>query len=167
MEITLRSETLEDQAEIFELTRAAFEPMPYSGGNEPQIIDNLRSEGALTISLVATRVDEIVGHIAFSPVSSSTQSEYWYALGPVSVHPTFQGQGIGKKLILEGLAQLKDRGATACILVGYPEYYSRFGFHLAPNLAPSSQPKDYFMLKSFAENFEQDQQLDFHPVFYK
>ena len=55
-------------------------------------------------------------------------SRNWYGLGPVSVLPAHQQQGIGKALIREGLARLKDMNAQGCCLVGHPEYYRTFGF---------------------------------------
>jgi putative acetyltransferase len=36
----------------------------------------------------------VVGHIAFSPVKISDGTKDWYGLGPVSVLPEYQKQGI-------------------------------------------------------------------------
>jgi putative acetyltransferase len=49
-------------------------------------------------------------------------------LAPVAVVPELQTQGIGSKLIREGLKQCKQAGYDAAVLLGYPAYYSRFGF---------------------------------------
>lgn len=49
-------------------------------------------------------------------------------LGPVAVHPTHQGEGIGGFLIRESLSKAKDLGWDRVILVGDAPYYSRFGF---------------------------------------
>jgi putative acetyltransferase len=70
----------------------------------------LRAAGALTISLVAEIDGQVVGHIAFSPVTVSDGATGWYGLGPVSVLPDYQKQGIEKALINEGLSSLKDMG---------------------------------------------------------
>jgi putative acetyltransferase len=53
----------------------------------------------------------VVGHIAFSPVTISGGTPDWYGLGPVSVLPEYQRQGIGKALIHEGLSRLRSMQA--------------------------------------------------------
>ena len=73
------------------------------------------------MSLVAEVDGRVVGHIAFSPVAMSDGTNHWYGLGPVSVLPQCQRRGIGKALIQEGLARLKELGAKGCCLVGHPQ----------------------------------------------
>lgn len=70
----------------------------------------------------------VIGHVAFSPVTVSDGTPQWYGLGHVSVLPEHQEQGIGKRLIEEGLARLKVLNAGDCCLVGHPEYYTKSGF---------------------------------------
>jgi putative acetyltransferase len=112
----------------------------------------LRAANTLTVSLVAEVDARVVGHIAFSPVTISDGSEDWYGLGPVSVFPDFQKQGIGKSLIHEGLSLLKASGARGCVLVGDPEYYERFGFRNIPNLIFDGVPQEYFLALPFDDN---------------
>ncbi|WGV16462.1 GNAT family N-acetyltransferase [Fuscovulum ytuae] len=50
-------------------------------------------------------------------------------LGPVAVHPTRQGEGLGGLLINESLAEARRLGWERVMLVGDAPYYSRFGFH--------------------------------------
>jgi putative acetyltransferase len=88
----------------------------------------------LTISLVAEIDGQVVGHIAFSPVTISDGAIGWYGLGPVSVLPEHQKKGIGKSLISEGLSLLKKLGGQGCVLVGHPAYYKRLGFQNFPEL---------------------------------
>jgi len=71
----------------------------------------------LIASLVAEVDGRVVGHIAFSPVTISDGTRNWYGLGPVSVLPEYQRQGIGKALIQEGLARLKSLNAGGVCLV--------------------------------------------------
>jgi putative acetyltransferase len=110
------------------------------------LVDRLREDGALAISMVAVIEDRIVGHVAFSPASAADGSKGWFALGPVSVEPARQAVGIGSSLIRAGLEELRRTGAAGCILTGDPEYYGRFGFELAPDVAPPGQPKEYFQV---------------------
>ena len=65
----VRDETPADIPVIGALTAEAFAPMAYSDGTETAIIERLRAAGALTISLVAEEGGEVVGHVAFSPVT--------------------------------------------------------------------------------------------------
>lgn len=55
-------------------------------------------------------------------------------LGPVAVHPTRQGEGLGALLIGETLTRARDLGWPAVLLVGDEPYYSRFGFRRAPDV---------------------------------
>lgn len=143
--ILIRPEAAADHAAIFEVTAAAFLHHPISQHTEQYIVEALRSAGALTLSLVAEEAGRVVGHIAFSPVSISGGVTHWHGLGPVSVWPARQRQGIGKALIREGLARLKMLGSQGCVLVGDPNYYQRFGFRQVPELVLEGIPPQYFL----------------------
>jgi putative acetyltransferase len=147
--MNIRSEQSGDELAIHELTLKAFEPMSFSDGTEAPIIDQLRKDGDLTISLVATKGREIVGHIAFSPVTIGGEHGGWYGLGPVSVRPDRQKSGIGSCLINEGLLHLKELGAVGCVLIGNPDFYSRFGFRSDGNLIYDEVPAQYVQWLSF------------------
>ena len=110
----IRAEKSTDYKAISEVTIAAFEKMELSNHTEQFIIEALRSAKASSVSLVAEVDGRVVGHIAFSPVTMSEGTKDWYGLGPVSVHPDFQRQGIGKALIQEGLSRLKKLKAKGC-----------------------------------------------------
>lgn len=150
--IIIRNEKESDIETIFEITKEAFENHPHSNHTEQFIINALRAANALTISLVAEVGGKVVGHIAFSPVTVSDGSHNWYGLGPVSVLPRFQKQGIGKALILKGLSLLKSLGAQGCVLVGEPEYYKRFGFRSFPDLMLEGVPQEYVLALPFYKN---------------
>ncbi len=128
LEVVVRDETQRDVPVITQVTIEAFREMEISDHTEQFVTEALRSAGALTVSLVAEVGGRVVGHIAFSPVTFSDGTPDWYGLGPVSVLPEYQRQGIGRALIREGLSRLKKIGALGCCLVGHPEYYRRFGF---------------------------------------
>ncbi|GKQ56000.1 hypothetical protein BRSPCE3_68550 [Bradyrhizobium sp. Ce-3] len=68
----------------------------------------------------------------------------WYGLGPISVTPDLQRQGIGGALIREGLARLAALNADGCVLLGDPAYYSRFGFIRDHSLTYGGTPSPYF-----------------------
>lgn len=142
--ITIRPEAPNDAATIHALTQAAFRDMPFSDGEEAELIDRLRAEGDLTLSLVAEDAERIVGHIAFSPVTISDGSRGWYGLGPVSVWPGLHGQGIGGAMIRRGVADMQASGTKGIVLLGDPNYYARFGFEHDPKLVHPGPPAEYF-----------------------
>ena len=162
--IAVRPERAEDSANIHDLTRRAFAPMPFSDGDEHYLIDALREADALSLSLVAEQDQVIVGHVAFSSAFPADGSPGWYALGPVSAEPALQKSGIGRRLIETGLDQLRSEGATGCILVGDPGYYCRFGFSVRPELSPAAEYADYFQHLPFGET-DADCVIAFHPLF--
>lgn len=147
--IVIRSETAADVDAISEVTIAAFKTLAISNHTEQDIIAALRAAGALTLSLVAEVEGRVIGHIAFSPVSISDGTRNWYGLGPVSVLPAYQRQGVGKALIGEGLARLRAMDAQGCCLVGHPDYYRKFGFVHLPGLVLEGVPQEVFFALSF------------------
>ncbi len=148
----IRSEKPSDIEVITEITIAAFRDCPYGNHTEQHIIHALRVAGALTVSLVAEEEGRIVGHVAFSPVKIAGSDCGWYGLGPVSVRPDRQKQGIGSALIREGLDVLKADGAKGCLLVGDPAYYTRFGFRNLPELILEGVPAENFMALPFDQD---------------
>lgn len=142
--ITIRPEAPGDEGTIHAITEQAFRDMPFSDGSEPDLIDRLRADGDLTLSLVAEDTTRIVGHIAFSPVTISDGASDWYGLGPVSVVPELQRQDIGGRLIRRGIADMRTNGAKGIILLGSNEYYPRFGFKHEPQLTYPGPPAEYF-----------------------
>lgn len=161
---TIRNETSVDASAISEVTVAAFNTLAISNHTEQFIIEALRADNALTVSLVAEMEDRVIGHIAFSPVTISDGTLDWYGLGPVSVLPEYQRQGIGKALIREGLAQLRGMHARGCCLVGHPEYYKKFGFDNVPKLVYEGVPPEVFFAMSFDGNIPQGT-VTFHKGF--
>lgn len=144
IEITIRHEAPGDEATIHALTEAAFRDMPFSDGDEQQLVDALRRDGDLEVSLVAETGERIVGHIAFSPVTIDDGSASWFGLGPVSVWPELHGQGIGGQIIRRGIATMRERGARGIVLLGNPALYGRFGFVHDPALQYPGPPPEYF-----------------------
>ena len=147
----IRNETISDIAAINEVTIAAFKNLAISNHTEQYIINALRKAKALTISLVAEMDGQVVGHIAFSPVTISDGAADWYGLGPVSVLPEHQKNGIGKFLISEGLSLLKKLDGQGCVLVGHPDYYKRLGFRNIPELVYEGVPQEVFFALPFTE----------------
>ncbi|HYW79800.1 MAG TPA: N-acetyltransferase [Thermoguttaceae bacterium] len=160
----IRKEQPADIAAITEVTIAAFKDHPISNQTEHFIVDALRAADVLAVSLVAEIDGRVVGHIAFSPVSIADGATDWFGLGPISVLPEFQNQGIGKSLVNEGLSLLKAMGAAGCALVGDPNYYKQFGFKNHPELVHEAVPQEVFLALPFTENVPKGTVL-FHEAF--
>lgn len=163
-DITIRNETAADVDAITEVTVAAFATLAISNQTEHLIVEALRAAEALTVSLVAEADGRVVGHVAFSPVTISDGTESWYGLGPVSVLPAHQRQGIGKALIREGLLRLRALNARGCCVVGHPEYYRKLGFENMPGLEHEGVPKEVFLALSFDGEVPQGN-VRFHEAF--
>ena len=164
LKMVIRDETGADASAITELTVAAFKTLEISSHTEQFVISALRAAGALTISLVAELDGRVIGHIAFSPLGMSDGTRNWYGLGPVSVLPEYQRQGVGKALILEGLALLKKLGGRGCCLVGHPDYYRKFGFKNMPGLVLAGVPPEVFFALPFDGDSPQGT-VSFHDAF--
>ncbi len=166
MAIEVRSERPGDEAAIYRATEAAFKGRPYAEGDEQDLVNRLRKLGQLSLSLVAIDHEDLVGQVTFSPVKLSDGSQPWFALGPISVIPDRQGEGIGGQLIRAGLDEIDHMGALGCVLTGNPLYYQRFGFALATRNVPVEESAAFFQLKLIrAERAEGS--FSFHPAFYE
>jgi putative acetyltransferase len=121
----VQTEDAEDAAEIFGVHRACF---PTDG--EARLVDALRASGQLSLSLVAEVDGEVVGHVAFSPVTLAV-GEAGVGLGPVAVLEEYRREGYAARLIESGLAECRAAGFGWAVVLGDPAYYSRFGFRPA------------------------------------
>ena len=130
-DVELRPETPADGAAIAVLVEAAF-----GGPAEARLVGALRMAGALTLSLIAVRDGEIVGHVALSPVAVAEQDGggRWLGLAPLAVAPARQRQGIGRSLARRSLEFAQARGAAAVFVLGRSGYYARLGFEAAAPL---------------------------------
>ena len=148
----IRTELPEDATAIHKLNAAAF-----GRGDEAALVDALRAVKALTLSLVAIEEGRIVGHIAFSPVTIGSEHRTMNAvgLGPMAVAPERQQSGIGTQLVETGMAELRKLGHTVVVVLGNPEFYSRFGFVSARHFCIHWEievPDDVFMIKELSEH---------------
>ena len=136
----IRPEHPIDIPHIFDVNASAFKT-----NMEARLVDILRADGDLTVSLVAEDDGKIIGHIALSPMQAPVRT---MGLGPVAVRPNLQKQGIGSKLINAALKIAKADGIQAVFLLGHADYYPRFGFSsdlAAPFTSPFQGPN--FMAK--------------------
>ncbi|MBI2817968.1 MAG: N-acetyltransferase [Acidobacteria bacterium] len=163
--MTIRPETSGDFSAIENIHIAAFANHPYSRQTEHLIVNALRADHALAVSLVAEMDGKVVGHIAFSPMKINGCDCQWFILGPVGVLPDHQRHGIGQELIREGLKAIRRLGAEGCVLVGDPAYYSRFGFTHNSALVMESVPPENLMCLPMTEQIPHGC-VSHHPAFW-
>ena len=140
----VRSERASDERAISPLITRAFAGAAHASGKEAAIVERLRRDGDLAAAFVALDGENIVGHVAFSPVLVDGEERGWFGLGPVAVAHERQRKGIGTTLIDHGLAHLAAQGAQGCVVLGDPVYYQRFGFEFDRRLVYPQAPAAYF-----------------------
>ncbi len=140
--IEIREESPDDIAAIREVNRLAF-----GQGLEGQVVDALRANGGVLLSLVAVSDGKIVGHILYSP--AVVGAFRGAALGPMAVLPDYQRQGLGSQLVTTGNRRIGEAGHPFVIVLGHPQFYPRFGFTPASARSIRCQwdvPDDVFMV---------------------
>ena len=163
--MVIREEQSTDEKFIRKITIEAFSDEPHSDHNEQEIIECLRRENALSVSLVAVIQGEVVGHVAISEVTIADKKLKWFGLGPISVALKFQRQGIGKELMKASIAKLKEQRAAGCVVLGDPQYYSKFGFKPELDLVFPSVPQEYFQSLLLSGNLPKGE-VTYHKSFY-
>ena len=149
MNINIRNEDIKDLEQVRAILRAAF---PTDA--ESRLVDLLRANGKAVVSLVALEHDRVLGHILFSPVTTTPPSDTkGIGLAPVAVDPAVQSRGIGSRLIREGLRLCEQLGFDYCVVLGAPEYYHRFGFEKASpfDIQNEYEVDDEFMIAHFSD----------------
>lgn len=128
----IRREEKKDRDEVDFLIEGAFRHVPDSDHSEHHWVQRLRDSEVFIedLSLVAELENRIVGHILFTKiyVEEGSTSVEGLSLAPVSVFPEFQNKGIGSALIKAGIKIGRELNFPFCVLLGYEDYYPRFGF---------------------------------------
>jgi len=122
--IELKAEQPQDRWEVEALYDLCFAP-----GREALSSYRLRDDIAPVTGLSQVARDELgilAGAIRFWPIHIGETDAL--LLGPVAVHPTHQGEGLGGSLIRDSLAKAESSGWARVLLVGDAPYYQRFGF---------------------------------------
>ncbi len=162
----IRTEAPADILPINALLKSAFET-----NAEAELVMSLRENSRFTLSLVACTDDgELIGYALFTPVSLNGEQLGWQGLAPVAVKREFRHQGIAGNMIKEGLDSLYEFGYLGCVVLGNPEFYSRFGFVDATLFDMRSTwevPEGVFRVKELAENefFGKQGLIEYSPEF--
>lgn len=123
--VFLRGEQAPDAAQIRALLEASF-----PGFGEAILVDRLRSDGDIVLSLAAEDAGVVIGYVAFSRLMVEGDGAPFpaVALAPLAVYPEYQQQGVATRLVQEGHACLAALGETLCVVLGEPQFYARFGY---------------------------------------
>jgi putative acetyltransferase len=146
--LVIRVETPRDVGQVRMINIAAFEQP-----DEADLVDALRASCPALLSLVAELDGRVVGHILFSPVTvpAGTRLLQGMGLAPMAVLPEHQRDGIGARLVEEGIARLERVGCPFVIVLGHPGYYPRLGFERASEHGIACQwpevPDEAFMIR--------------------
>ncbi len=167
--MVVRPEWTEDHESVRRVNELAFE-QPI----EADLVDALRANARPYISLVAVVDEQVVGHIFFSPVSIESESSVFIAMGlaPMAVLPEYQNQGIGSRLVREGLKECQRLGHGIVVVLGHANYYPRFGFTPASLKGLRSEydvPDEVFMVTELVAGALEGRRglVKYHPEFAK
>lgn len=146
----IRPETLDDAPAVRRVNEVAF-----GHPDEADLVDRLRDRAGSYLAFVAVDEDEVIGHIAFTPVTVDPPGPAFSALGlaPMAVVPGRQRGGVGSALVREGLAACRAAGVDAVFVLGHPDYYPRFGFEPAAARGIGNEygaPAEAFMVLELA-----------------
>lgn len=146
----IRTEAPADILAIDRLLKSTFET-----DAEANLVMKLRENGRRTLSLVACSDEgEVVGYVLFSPVTLDGIDRNWQGLAPLAVSEEYRKQGIAEQLIREGFSSLFEFGYPACVVLGDPAYYGRFGFESSAKYNMQCQwevPEGAFQVVALAE----------------
>ncbi|GGE61601.1 GNAT family N-acetyltransferase [Priestia taiwanensis] len=159
MELTIRQEREQEYKQVEEIVRLAFLNEAFSDKKEHQLVARLRKSDAFIpeLSLVAIHNDEVIGHVLLTTITivHDEKAVQSLALAPVSVEPTYQGKGIGSKLIVAALEKAKELSYQSVVVLGHQDYYPKFGFKKASLWkikAPFEVPDEVFMALELNEH---------------
>ncbi len=155
--MNIRQEQPADYDSVYQVVKEAFASAQHSDGTEQDLVVALRKSDAFipALSLVATKDNEVVGHILFTRAFVGTQEVL--ALAPLSVRPAYQRRGIGRALIEQGHRVAAELGFPYSVVLGHAAYYPKAGYQPASRFgikAPFEVQDENFMAIKLAETNE-------------
>jgi putative acetyltransferase len=122
--LVIRAALATDARAIQDLTTRAF-----GQEDEARIIQKLEASGEALLQMVAEQDGRIIGHVMFYHIGVRGRLGA-AGLGPMSVNPWVQGEGVGRRLVMEGLAMMREGGVPIVFVLGHDWFYPKFGFNV-------------------------------------
>lgn len=122
MQTLIRPFRPNDRKAVLDLNTRAFKQP-----DEARIVEQLEKDESIWLELVAEHQGKIVGHILFFPIGVFGKLGA-LGLGPMSVDPGMQNQGIGSNLVRAGLSEAQQAAVPIVFVLGHENFYPRFGF---------------------------------------
>jgi putative acetyltransferase len=162
--IVIRPER-DERHRIFAIHAAAF-----GREDEAVLVDRLREDRDILLSLMAVDDGEAVGNVILSRMDAEADGVpiRAVALAPIGVLPARQKQGIGGELVRSAIEWARDTGQDAIFLLGDPGYYGRFGFSAemaAPFASPYAGPYLQALFPGKAFQLPKSGRADYAPAF--
>lgn len=162
--IMIRRETPDEYAAVENLTREAFWNVYRPGCLEHYVLHVLRADPAFIpeLDLVMEYNGQLIGHIMYMHAAIETDSGTRLPVctfGPISIHPDFQRQGYGKRLLDFSMEKARALGIGALCIEGNIDFYGKSGFVLASSQgiryhgAPDDEMLPYFLVKELKQGF--------------
>lgn len=161
MKYKIRQEKEGDEAAIKNAVTRAFDGKSYADDNDPLIVERLRADGSLVLSLVAETGGKVIGQVALSPAKIGDLK--YLCVGPLAVVPEHQRKGIGSDLMGHALGVAQAYGRDGVVLMGDPSFYGRFGFEKVAGVTYDGQGADYVQVLPFTQT--PSGALTFHAAF--
>lgn len=148
-DIEIRPEQESDFTAIHNIVCDAFADAEHSDGDEQDLVDRIRltPDYIPHLSLVGVINGKIVGYLMMSKIKIGNVTAI--ALAPLAVHPEYQRQGVGSKLINTAHNIAAEYGYSISVVLGSPDYYSKFGYENSNDYGvfpPFDVPAEYFMI---------------------
>lgn len=164
--VTLRGERAGDAAALARVIVAAFADEPQGGQFERRIVDALRVDGRLSVSLVAVRDGRLVGHVAFSPVAIGAGGEDGTGSRRSRCGPAASGRASARRSCARGSMPCGAPARAVASCSASPPI-TRFGFGPAGDIVFPQAPPDALMALPFGEHAPRPAgELRYHASFY-
>lgn len=152
--LLIRTIRQSDYSDVSDLIRTSFAKTPNGYRDESELVEKIREDKTYKkrLEVVAENNNQIVGHGLLSEIKvvNGKQTHVGLCLAPLSVLPSFQKSGVGTAIINELDNRAIRLGYHFISVLGWPDYYSRFGYKKASNyhIQPAFPvPDDVFMIK--------------------
>jgi len=148
MNIVVRNEVETDYRKVEDITRKAFWNLYFPGCNEHYLVHIMRNHKDIIkeLALVVTINEKVVGNIMYMKSYVKNENDETIetiTFGPVSVHPSYQKQGIGSTLIKKSIEKAKENNYKAIIIYGHPHNYCKYGFKSSKDFNISNKEGKY------------------------